>query len=195
MRTISSILNAREVIANKAAVRAILVVSFVMMTALGAYVRIPLPFTPVPITLQTFFVLLCGAVLGRKLGVLAQAGYVGLGVLGIPLFQGYGAGILHFAGPTGGYLVGFVAASFIIGKLSEKRRDSRGFFYNFFAMLIGLLAIYACGVAWLAVGYKLSFAQAFLAGVVPFIPGALCKLIAASWIYTKIRARCEQVLR
>ena len=97
MHTISSISTDKGVIANKLAIRAILVVSFVIMTALGAYVRIPLPFSPVPITLQTFFVLLCGAVLGRKFGALAQAGYVGLGVLGIPLFQGYGAGLLHLS--------------------------------------------------------------------------------------------------
>jgi len=195
MSTISTISNAKEVVANRAAVKTILVTSFVVMTALGAYVRIPLPFTPVPITLQTFFVLLCGAVLGRKLGVLAQTGYVGLGVLGISLFQGFGAGILHLAGPTGGYLVGFIAASFIIGKLFEKNRDRYGFFHDLSIMFAGLLAIYVCGITWLMAGYKLSFTKALLAGVIPFIPGAFCKLIAVSWVYTKIRTRCEKLLR
>ncbi len=195
MNTISSISNAKEVITGKAAVRAIFVVSFVLMTALGAYVRIPLPFTPIPVTLQTFFVLLCGAVLGRGLGSFAQAGYVGLGVLGLPLFQGYAAGITHLAGPTGGYLVGFITASIVIGALFEKNRGRDSFPYVFFAMLIGLLTIYACGVTWLMAGYKLNLAKAFLAGVIPFIPGAVFKLVAASWVYAKIRKRCEQVLR
>ncbi|MGB2706094.1 MAG: biotin transporter BioY [Candidatus Omnitrophota bacterium] len=187
MHTISSILTGDKVIANRAVVMAILVVSFVAMTALGAYVRIPLPFSPVPITLQTFFVLLCGAVLGRKFGALAQASYVGLGVLGIPLFQGYGAGLLHLAGPTGGYLVGFIAASFLVGNLIKRN--------IVFAMSLGLLVIYVCGISWLMVGYKLDFVKAVYLGFIPFIPGAACKLIAASWIYSKIRTRCEQLPR
>lgn len=187
MAAISAILNGKEIVTSKAAVRAILVVSFVVMTALGAHVRIPLPFSPVPITLQTFFVLLCGATLGRKFGTLAQGGYVGLGVLGIPLFQGYGAGLLHLAGPTGGYLIGFIAAPFIVGSLIKRN--------VVFAMSLGLSVIYVCGVSWLMLGYKFDFSNAVYLGFIPFIPGAVCKLIAASWIYSKIRVRCEQVLR
>ena len=100
MITISSIFTHKNIIINKQAERAFLVTSFIILTALGAYVRIPLPFTPVPITLQTFFVILCGAILGKKLGSLTQTSYVILGTLGLPIFQGYGAGFLHLAGPT-----------------------------------------------------------------------------------------------
>ena len=90
MNTISSILSYRNhSISSIAAQRALLFGFFVIVTSIGAYIRIPLPFTPVPITLQTFFVLLCGALLKRKLGSLAQLTYLLLGLIGVPVFQGY----------------------------------------------------------------------------------------------------------
>ena len=83
----------REVILNKTLCRVMGVLTFVILTSLGAFVRIPLPFTPVPLTLQTFFILLCGAFLGSKLGVTAQLSYMFLGVLGLPIFTGAGSGL------------------------------------------------------------------------------------------------------
>ena len=195
MHTISSISNGKEVIVNKALVKTVFVASFIIMTALGAYVRIPLPFTPVPITLQTFFVLLCGAMLGRKLGVFAQLSYVALGAFGAPLFQGYGAGLSHLLGPTGGYLIGFIAASFLVGTLLENKPGSSRFFRILFAMSCGLFAIYACGIAWLKMGYGVSFTKAVHIGFMPFVPGAVIKLIAASWVYSKIKARTDILIR
>ncbi|NQU95595.1 MAG: biotin transporter BioY [Candidatus Omnitrophica bacterium] len=189
MGTISLILNAKDITLNKSLTKAILVGSFIIMTALGAYVRIPIPFSPVPITLQTFFVILCGAMLGRKLGSLAQASYVGLGVLGMPIFQGYGAGFLHLAGPTGGYLVGFIAASFVVGAIVDRKRDSANLSYILFAMSMGILVIFACGITWLAVGYRAGFTKAVSMGFIPFIPGTAAKLITAAWIYSKIKSR------
>jgi biotin transport system substrate-specific component len=102
----------KEFISSKKAVAAIGVTFFVLATALSAYVRIPVPGSPVPITLQTFFVLLAGAVLGRKLGAASQIGYVILGAVGLPIFQGAGYGIAYLFGPTGGYLMGFAAAAY-----------------------------------------------------------------------------------
>ncbi|MBL7155873.1 MAG: biotin transporter BioY [Candidatus Omnitrophica bacterium] len=169
--------------------------SFIIMTALGAYIRIPLPFTPVPITLQTFFVLLCGAVLGRKLGFIAQLSYVALGTLGAPLFQGYGAGLLYLLGPTGGYLIGFVIASFVVGALIDRSAKSPGLFYVAFSMTIGLLVIYACGVLRLAAICRLTIAEAFSLGVIPFVPGALFKIAAASWIYSKIKTKTDGLIK
>ena len=189
MATISLILNAKDIVINRRLTKAILVGSFIIMTALGAYVRIPIPFSPVPITLQTFFVILCGAMLGRKLGSFAQASYVGLGTLGMPIFQGYGAGFLHLAGPTGGYLVGFIAASFIVGAIVDRKRDSANLSYILFAMSMGLLTIFACGITWLAVGYRAGFTKAVSMGFIPFIPGAAAKLITAAWIYSKIKSK------
>jgi len=193
MDTISLVFTHKEVIANKRLVKAIFVTSFIIMTALGAYVRIPLPFSPVPITLQTFFVILCGAILGRKLGTFAQASYVGLGVLGMPIFQSYGMGIMHLAGPTGGYLAGFIAAAFIVGNLLGKRA-SHSFLYSLFAMSAGLLAIYACGISWLMIGYKMDFVKAISLGCVPFIPGAALKLVTAAWIYSKLKPRIDEII-
>ena len=174
---------------NKTVVKAIFVASFIILTALGAYVRIPIPFTPVPVTLQTFFVILCGAVLGRKLGTFTQVSYVMLGALGMPIFQGYGAGFLHIAGPTGGYLAGFAVAAFLVGTLTEKKCNV------ILAMSLGLLAIYACGIAWLMAGYRFGLTKAVSLGVIPFIPGAIAKLLVASWIYSKIKLRTDEIIR
>lgn len=181
MNTVSAISARGNIVVGKAFENTFLVTSFVIMTALGAYIRIPLPFTPVPITLQTFFVLLCGAVLGKKIGSLTQASYVALGALGLPVFQGYGSGLLHLAGPTGGYLVGFMVAAFLVGHFVKRGA--------LLAMITGLLAIYACGILWLIAGYGFDPAKAVSLGFIPFIPGAILKLIAASWIYSKVKSK------
>lgn len=187
MHTISEIYNGKELVTSKASIKTVFVVSFVIMTALGAYVRVPLPFTPVPITLQTFFVILCGALLGKRLGTFTQISYVLLGGLGMPIFQGYAGGFLHILGPTGGYLIGFIAASFVTGALINKCRP-------IVAMSLGLLSIYVCGIAWLIVGYKFTPANAISAGFIPFIPGAAAKLVAAAWIYSKVHPRSNLLL-
>lgn len=189
-----AIFSGKEIIANKSAVKAIFIVSFVLMTALGAYVRIPIPFSPVPITLQTFFVILCGALLGKRLGLFTQLSYVLLGGLGMPIFQGYGAGMLHILGPTGGYLAGFVAAAFLTGALIDRKRESNSFSYTVFAMSLGLFTVYVFGIAWLIAGYKFSPATAVSLGFIPFIPGAAAKLLLASWIYSKIQPRTNPLI-
>jgi biotin transport system substrate-specific component len=186
MATITTVLNSKDVTVSESFTRVFLVLSFALMTALGAYIRIPLPFTPVPITLQTFFVILSGAFLGKRLGIASQISYIALGTLGVPVFQGYVSGISHLAGPTGGYIVGFIASSFIVGILTEKNKS---FPRIFIAMLAGLFAIYICGIAWLVIGFKLSIINALLLGILPFIPGAIAKLIAASWIYNKFNKK------
>jgi biotin transport system substrate-specific component len=193
MNTRAYTLSQRELVTDKGAVRAIVITGFILATALGAYVRIPLPFTPVPITLQTFFVILSGAVLGRRLGGLTQGFYVFLGVSGMPIFQGYGAGLAHLAGPTGGYLAGFVVASYIVGAFT--RRENPGLLRILGAMTAGLAGLFACGLTWLVVGYKMSPAQALLLGFVPFVPGAVLKIAAAAWIYSKLRIRTDALVR
>ena len=166
------------------------------MTALGAYVRIPIPFSPVPITLQTFFVILGGAVLGKRLGTVCQASYVGLGILGMPIFQGYAGGLLHLAGPTGGYLIGFIAASFLLGGIMDRKRTNGdiGLAYVLFAMSAAQAAIFLFGIAHLAISYKLGIGKAIMIGFVPFFPGAVVKLILASWIYSRLRIRTDQLI-
>jgi len=88
---------------------------FAVLTALGAYIIIPLPFTPVPITMQTFFVYLAAAILGSRLGTLSMVIYLCLGVAGLPVFHGGLAGFGVLGGPTGGYIFGFILGSYVIG--------------------------------------------------------------------------------
>jgi biotin transport system substrate-specific component len=179
----------REIVINKTAVRIIGCSIFVILTAIGAYIRIPLFFTPVPITLQTFVVLLSGAVLGRRLGPLSQAVYVAAGAFGLPVFQGYGYGVSHIFGPTGGYLFGFVAASFIAGYLAKDRTAEKGMTKIFLTMITALAVIYFFGVAWLKLFLGTSLSSALILGLYPFIPGEVVKVIAASYICKGFKSR------
>src|ERR671916_391327 len=104
---------------------ALLVAGFSLLTALAAQVVVPLPFTPVPLTGQTFAVLLTGALLGSRLGALAMALYVFEGAIGLPFFRGGAGGFGHFSGVTAGYLLAFPAAAFVTGHLSERGWDRR----------------------------------------------------------------------
>jgi len=153
------------------------VLFFAVCTAAGAQVRIPLPFSPVPVTLQTFFVLLAGALLGRRLGPASQVLY---GVLAVAL-PGAAAGPL---GATAGYIVGFVAAAYVVGLMVG---ESRSWWRVGGAMAVGTLIIYVLGAAWLA-GVQGSIRLAVLQGVVPFLPGDIVKLIAAVGIVVGGRA-------
>lgn len=160
---------------------------FVMAMVLGAYIRIPVPGTPVPITLQTFFVLLSGAMLGKRLGFLSQFAYIGLGVLGLPVFQGYAFGFAHLLGPTGGYLAGFMLASYLIGAmLSTKRENSIWVLTSF---VVANIALYALGVAWLVFLYKIDLPSALSMGVLPFVPGEIMKTSLAVLIYSRVSKR------
>jgi len=181
----------REIVTNKAACRMLGVAVFVILTSLGALVRIPLPFTPVPLTLQTFFVLLSGAFLGAGLGLLSQLSYLLIGVVGVPLFSGAGSGILYLGGPTAGYIVGFILASFLIGRLIASAKDN--FLPVFGWLILGDLVLLSCGSIWLKflLGYSLS--KALLLGFLPFLPGDLLKAAAAAVIYLRLRPRLKQI--
>ena len=192
IRLSRDILN-REIVVSRALSRVIGVFAFVICTALGAYVRIPLPFTPVPITLQTFFVLLSGAVLGRKWGPTSQAGYLVLGALGLPIFSAAGSGIATFWGPTGGYLIGFVLASWIVARLIQRENQSN-ITRIVLAMVVGsLVGIYLCGVWGLILFLQCNLSQGLTLGFLPFIPGDTLKIIAAALIYRKIATRCNEL--
>ena len=175
-----------EIPISKAWTRVIAVLTVISAMILGAYIRIPLPFTPVPITLQTFFVILGAAVLGRKYAAYAMVGYISLGALGLPVFQGYGSGLLHIFGPTGGYLVGFVVASVVIGMLLDNPRENISFGWVVFSTALGQLVIYAFGVLWISLLLKINLYKAVYLGFIPFIPGALFKLMTASLLYSRV---------
>lgn len=156
---------------------ALLVVGGSLLTALCARIVIPLPFTPVPITAQTFAVLLIGAALGSRRGAAAIGLYVLEGLLGLPVFAGGAAGLARLLGPTGGYLVGFIAAAYLTGTLAERGWD-RTVRFAVGAMAAGNLVVYLFGIPWLAV--FLGWPDAVSKGFLPFILGDVAKLAAAA---------------
>ncbi len=158
---------------------AILIVSGSLFVAAMAQVKIPLPFTPVPLTGQTFAVLVIGAVLGSSRGVTSLLLYLLLGLVGLPVFAGGSHGLAVLTGPTGGYLVGFLLAAYLIGKLAARQLDRR-ILTALLAFLAGMAVIYICGVAWLSL--FLGFKGAILGGLVPFLIGDAIKLAAAGLV-------------
>jgi biotin transport system substrate-specific component len=153
-----------------------LVVAGSLLVAAMAQVAIPLPFTPVPLTGQTYAVLLVGAVLGSRRGSLALLLYLLEGGLGLPFLAGGTSG-WPIGRPTGGYLVGFVSAAFLVGWLAERGWDRR-LVTAAAAMAVGQLAIYALGLAWLAV--YVGADRVIPLGFLPFLPGDVLKLLLAA---------------
>jgi biotin transport system substrate-specific component len=157
---------------------ALLVTGFSLLTAAAAQVVVPLPYTPVPLTGQTFAVLLTGALLGPRLGALAMLAYLAEGAAGLPFFRNGAGGVGHFAGATAGYLLAFPAAAYVTGALAERGWDRR-FLTAAAAMALGSFVILACGWAWLALMFK-GGTQAFWLGVAPFLPGDVLKVALAA---------------
>ena len=155
---------------------ATLVVGGSLLIALSAYLKIQLPFSPVPITGQTLAVLLVGASLGAKKGGLSVLAYLGEGLIGLPVFAGGASGPAYLLGPTGGYLAGFAVAAFAVGWLAERGWD-RHVGLTLAAMLIGNLLIYLLGLAWLSV--YVGVGQALPLGFYPFLAGDAIKLLLA----------------
>jgi biotin transport system substrate-specific component len=175
--------------ADKTSIKGIVYASlFGALTAAGAFIVIPVP--PVPITAQTFFLNTAAVLLGGSLGALSQFIYVMLGVVGIPVFSGGKAGIGVIFGPTGGYLLGFIIAAFIIGKIAGAKRGA-GIFWHIFAMLVGMLIIYSLGIVQLALVAKMSFKKALAIGVLPFIPGDIIKILLAAIISSRLKGRIK----
>jgi len=156
--------------------QALLVLGAVTFVALSAQVRFGLPFTPVPVTGQTFAVLLTGALLGSRLGAVSLSSYWAMGACGLPVFNGWGGGWVVASGPTGGYVVGFIGAAFAVGWFAERGWD-RGR-WVIVPLLIGNVLLYVPGLLWLArfVGPH----AVWQAGLWPFLPGDLFKLVAAA---------------
>jgi biotin transport system substrate-specific component len=164
--------------------RALVVVAAAGLTALAAQFTTAVPFTAVPFTLTPIAVLLTGAVLGSRLGALSQVAYVGAGLMGLAVFSPSAtlpAGLLRVVGPTGGYIMAYPLAAFVTGWLSERGWDRR-YVSSLGAMLVGLAAIYAGGVAWLAAAFLHSLTAAVTAGLMPFVVLDVLKLTAAAMI-------------
>ena len=168
----------QRVLPRSAVISILLVAGAAAITALAAQVRIPLPFTPVPITGQTFAVLLTGAALGWKLGSAGQLLYVAVGALGAPVFTDGSGGIEVLTGATGGYLIGFIVAAGLVGRLAEGRQD-RTFPTMFTAFIVGSVLIYVFGVVGLMASTGWPLVEAVEKGVVPFLLGDIVKAAAA----------------
>ena len=149
-----------------------LIVGASLVTALAAQIEFRVPWSPVPITGQTFAVLLSGAVLGARRAFLAQLLYLAEGASGLPVFAGGAFGLVKFAGPTGGYLLAFPFAAAVTGILAERGWD-RHFFTMLAAMLLGSVVIFASGLAVLSRFVPAD--QLLAAGLLPFLPGDLIK--------------------
>ena len=153
------------------------VIGFSLLNAAAAQIVVPIG--PIPITGQTFAVLLTGALLGSRLGAIAIIVYLVEGASGLPFFVGGTFGLAHVIGPTGGYLISFPAAAFITGAFAEHGWDRR-FLSAAAAMAVGSAVILFCGWAWLSFAFHTSPWAAFISGVVKMIPGDIIKIIAAA---------------
>ena len=157
----------------------LLVIGAAALTALAAQWEIHLPFTPVPVTGQTFAVLLTGAALGMTLGAAGQAVYVVAGAAGLPVYAGGTSGWeTASAQGSAGYLIGFIFAAGLVGFMAQRRQD-RTFPTMFTAFIAGSFIIYAFGVAGLMILLDMTFTEAVVAGVVPFVLGDIIKASAA----------------
>jgi biotin transport system substrate-specific component len=157
----------------------LLVMGTSLLLVLSAQIAIPLPFSPVPVTLQTLVVLLAGAVLGSRLGTLSVLIYLVEGAVGLPFFAKGGAGLAYLRGVTGGYLVGFIVVAFIVGLLVEGGLG-RTFRTAVLAMFVGNILLYCFGLPWLKSVLNISMGKSFAFGLYPFILGDLYKIGLAS---------------
>jgi len=181
------------------AIRVASVVFVAALTAAAAQVSIPLRVTPVPLTLQPTIVLLGGAALGSRLGCYSQVLYLAAGLAGLPVFANsplLPQGALRLLGPTGGYLVSYPLAAWVVGALAERGFDRR-YLRSAVAMAAGLAIIYGFGVSWLAFGARipqvLGVRAAIIAGAAPFFVADVMKILLAAsalpavWRFTGLR--------
>lgn len=166
----------------------LLAFGFACLTGLLAQLRFYLPWTPVPITGQVFAVLLTGVTLG-KWGGISQSMYAGFGALGVPWFAGLNSGLAYIAGPTGGYILGFVIAAFFLGYFTDKYIRSRSFFNMFMLMLFAtFVLIYIPGLIhlYLWMGASAGLWELLMVGVIPYVAGDLVKVGVAATVATGV---------
>lgn len=165
-----------ETAANRALRAGLLIVAGSLLLTVSAKVQVP--FWPVPMTMQTFVVMVLGAALGWRLAGATVLAYLAQGAVGLPVFAG-GAGLAYLTGPTGGYLVGFLAGAVVVGWLAERGWDRR-MSTSFLAMLAGDAVIFVLGVGYLAA--LIGLGPAIAAGLVPFLAGEALKIALAMTI-------------
>jgi biotin transport system substrate-specific component len=163
---------------STAVTEALFVVGGIAFIAAMAQISIPVPGSPVPVTGQTLAALLVGTTYGARLGLTTFAGYLLAGIAGAPVFAQTGAtthGLSRITGATGGYLIGMLVASFVLGYLAERKADQK-FLTSYPALLLGELIIFAFGLFWLRNSFDLSWSATVKAGLTPFIFGEVLKI-------------------
>lgn len=174
-----------EVVEDVRARQGIGMLAFALAMWFGAYVAVPLPWTPVPMTLQPLFVLLAGAVLGPWAGAGAMALYLGAGMAGAPVFSMGGAGLPWLLGPTGGYLIAMPAAAWLVGKVAG--RDA-GWLRLLAGLTLGMGAIYAGGLSQLFLLTGEAPGRLLAVGLLPFLAGDVTKILAAALLARSVRS-------
>ena len=157
---------------------------FATLTAILTQIAIPIG--PVPINLSTFVVFCAAALLGSKLGSLSLIIWVTLGIVGVPVFSMFRSGIGTLLGPTGGYIIGYIPATFITGLLIEKFNNNKALIYPI-TMLAGMLTYFVLGTAWFMFSTSTELWDALMICVFPFIPGDLIKILAATMVAKRVR--------
>ncbi|MGM9934081.1 biotin transporter BioY [uncultured Clostridium sp.] len=152
---------------------------------------IPLPFTPVPISLANFIIYVSCCILGTKKGTISVLLYLLMGAIGLPVFAGFSAGLSKVAGPTGGYLVGFIFCAISTGLFVERFEDRIGMYP--IGMIIGTVICYTFGTAWLAFQMKLGFVQALFMGVIPYLIGDGLKIAISTILGYTLRSRLKSM--
>lgn len=157
---------------------------FALLTVLSAQIRIPLPFTPIPMTLQTFVVPLAGGFLGLRWGIASMLLYLSFGLLDVNAFAAASRGTQFVFAPSAGYLVGFVVAAAIVGWSRDHKFGNVG---TFAALVAANIMIFVCGVIGLMVNLSMSLSEAWFRGVAPFLAGGTIKLAASYLVLTSYR--------
>jgi biotin transport system substrate-specific component len=165
---------------------------FAALMAILSQIAVPLPFTPVPVTLQSLAVFLTGVILGSKRGAMAIVVYTLMGLVGLPVFAQGEAGLGVLLGPKGGYIFGFILAAFIIGRIVEKTKEL-SYLKTLGSMVVGLIIFYATGWVQIKFVLDLSFKEAFFIGVAPFLPFDLIKIVCGAYIGSAVRKAVVKV--
>jgi len=169
---------------------------FAALTAIGAFISIPIG--PVPISLQTFFVLLSGVILGSKKAMFSQIVYVMLGLIGLPIFAGFSGGFQAVFKPSFGFIIGFIIAAYVVGKISERKSNSIK--YMSIAVITGSLIMYVVGIPYMyyilniILSKSLDIIQIMKMGMFMFIPGDMLKAIVVVLIGKKLQGKLENYL-
>lgn len=169
----------------------VLIALMTAVTCVLGPLSIPLPFSPVPISLTNFAIFLAIFILGMKNGTISFIIYLLLGAVGVPVFSSFRGGLQVLAGPTGGYLIGFIFLALIMGFALD--HFDRKLVPTIIGMIIGMAVCYAFGTVWLAKLLSLSFKEGLMMGVIPYLPGDAAKIIIAAIVGPKLYGATQKI--